>query len=638
MADFDILVPARTRTTFDGGKNNKFEKHLILDNESPDCLNVVFENGAVETRPGMSKFNTQAVGTFVGDGLYTRTSRAGVESLCGWWNGSLYVASGTTFNTIASAQSIFTAGVRVAAAEYENYLFFGNGTTPYKYAAGDFTRHEVLAPTQTMSVASTAVGVLSGEYLYKLTNVNSALVESDVGPVTVTFNAATAQLTISSIPTAPASHGIIARRLYRTKASSFATYFRVTTINDNTTTSVVDNTADGSLGVAAPTDQGGPPNYSVILAHQNRLWCNDASEPNLVWYSNIDSTAPNPYGFASANFIPVGDDSGDTVKGLAVHDNGVLVFTTRSVFLIYLEDPETPSTWRPVKLRSSFGSICPFALPSYDNKVMFPAFQNTKLAGVAEISGDAVDPEATLLTVSVAGSYLKSDRIEPDMFLLQETYMPRASSVVYRNKVYFTFPYGEAQTTNNRIYVYDFGISNLAKKQQASWVPWTGMTAEQFAVYGGKLYYQNSTATGFVYEMLKEGQFSDDGAAINSYLWTKEFSGLPGDEQNFKDFRYTNILYEKSGDYFMDLTYRVDSDLGDGNTISVDLNPGGSLWGTMVWGRDNWGGGNENGEDRVYLGQLRGKRIQFKFSNQNTLNQKFKIIGQQFSYNRGGRR
>lgn len=637
MADFDILIPAKNRQTFDGGKNNKYEKHLIQDNESPDCLNVVFENGAVETRPGSSKFNTASVGSFAGDGLYTRSDNSGVESLCAWWNGSLYVASGTTFITIPSAQSIFTAGVRVAAAEYENYLFFGNGTTPYKYN-GDFTRHEVLAPTQTMSVASTAVGVLTGDYLYKLTNVNSALVESDVGPVTVTFNAATAQLTVSSIPTAPASHGIIARRLYRTKASSFATYFRVTTINDNTTTSVVDNTADTALGAEAPRDQGSPPNYSVILMHQNRLWCNDTSETNLVWYSNIDSTGPNPYGFAAENFIAVGDNSGDLVRGLAVHDNGVLAFTNKSVYLIYLEDPESPSTWRPVKLRSSYGSNSPFALPSFNNKVLFPALQNTRLSGFGAISGDAVDPEATLLTVSVAGSDLKSDRIEPDVFLMPETAMTRASAITFKNKIYMTVAYGDGVTRNNRIYVYDFGISNLSKQQEASWVPWSGMTAEQFAVYGGKLYYQSSDEVGHVYEMLKEGQFNDDGAAINSYIWTKEFSGAPGDEQTFKDFRYTNILYEKSGDWSMNLTYRVDSDLGDGNTIAVDLNPGGSLWGSAVLGRDNWGGGNENGEDRIYLGQLRGKRIQFKYSNQNTINQKFKTIGMQYSYNRKGRR
>ncbi len=119
---------------------------------------------------------------------------------------------------------------------------------------------------------------------------------------------------------------------------------------------------------------------------------------------------------------------------------------------------------------------------------------------------------------------------------------------------------------------------------------------------------------------------------------TKEFPGVPGDEQWFKDFREFNLLYEKAGGYFMDVFYKADSDSGDGNRLQIDLDPGGSLWGVMIWGIDLWGGGNDAGEEKISLGQLRGKRIQFRFSNQNVANQKFKIYGLQFSYNKKGRR
>jgi hypothetical protein len=233
---------------------------------------------------------------------------------------------------------------------------------------------------------------------------------------------------------------------------------------------------------------------------------------------------------------------------------------------------------------------------------------------------------------------MKSERIQPDVFNFNDIYVDRISSMVFQNKAYITVTYGDTATANNRIYVFDFSIANLSKKQAFSWIPWTGLTAEQFSIYGGKLYYQSSAAVGHVYEMNVTGQYSDDGVAINSYFYTKEFSGVPGDEQQQKDFRYVNLLYEKAGGYFMNLTYRVDSDSGEGNTLAISLDPGGSLWGTMVWGVDDWGAGAAEGEERIFLGQLRGKRIQFKFSNQNTVNQKFKIIGEQFSYNRKGRR
>lgn len=636
MADFDVLYPAHKKLTFDGGKNSKYEIQLLPDNESPDCLNVSFEDGAVETRAGSTKVNTASVGSFVGHGLYTKHDRSGAESMCAWWNGTLYVMSGTSFHAIASSVSIFTAGVRVAASEYENYIFFGNGgTLPYKYAAGDFTRHGVYPPASAPTLASNSTGALSaGTYVYKVTYVNTALVEGDLGPESNSFvvSAGGGQINLTSVPTGAQSYGVARRKIYRAYVSA-PTFSLVTTINDNSTTTYTDNTANNLLGASAPTDAGVPPLYSTIINHQNRLFCNDTANPQLVWYSELDT----PYTFKSTSFIRVGDDSGDLVRCFGIHDNGLVVFTDASAYLIYMPS-EDPTDWVRVKLRTSYGSKSPFGFFSYNNKLMHPAMQNSKLVGFAALSGDAVEPEATLLTVTAAGSDMKSDRIEPDVFEIQSTAYDHISSIVYKNRAYISVTYGSSATANNRVYIFDFSRSNLAKKQEASWVPWTGINAEQFCVFGGNLYYISSTANGFVYRADREGVYSDDSSAIDSYLWTKEYAGQPGHEQFVKDFRYVNILYEKSGAYFMDLTYRVDSDRGSGSTVSINLNPGGSLWGTMVWGVDNWGGGNNQGEERIYLGQLRGKRIQFKFANQNTADQKFKVIGMQIAYNLKGRR
>jgi hypothetical protein len=639
MADFDVLYPARKKIQFDGGKNSKYQVQLIDDNESPDCLNVRFEQGAVETRGGTSKLNTATVGSLSADGLYTRHDRSGTESMCAWFAGSLYVVSGTSFHVIPSATSIYTAGQRVGSTEYENYIFFGNGgTLAYKYASGDFTRHGVYPPISAPALASNSTGALSaGTYVYKTTYVNSALVEGDVGLESNSFavSAGGGQINVSSIPTGALSYGVARRKLYRSyySGATWSTFALVTTINDNSTTTYTDNIANSALGADAPTDQGVPPLYSTIITHQNRLFCNDTANPQLVWYSELDT----PYTFEAANFIRVGDDSGDLVRSFAVHDNGLVVFTDNSAYMIYMPTQD-PSGWSLQKLRSSYGSKSPFGNFSYENKIMFPAVQNTKLVGFAAIEGNGVDPEATLLTVSAAGSEMKSDRIEPDIFNIQTTPIARISSIVFKNKAFISVTYESPNTTNNRVYTFDFSIGNLSKNQKFAWSPDTGTKAEQFCVFGGSLYYQAADSTGYVYRMEIDDTFSDAGTAINSYYWTKEFYGLPGHEQYVKDFRYVNILYSTVGAYFMNFTYRVDSDKGDGNTITIDLDPGGSLWGTMVWGVDNWGGGTNQREERIYLGQLRGKRVQFKFSNQNVVSQGYKIIGMQIAYNIKGKR
>ena len=156
---FRKIYPGSGRTLLDGGLDNKFEKSIIPDNESPDCANVVFTNGSVGTREGNSKLNTASVGSFVFDGVYTRRDNAGAETMIAFANGTAYSLAGTSFTTIGSAQSVFTAGQRVAGTQFQNHLFMGNGgVIPYKYNGTDFTRHGVFPPTKTMKAASAGTG------------------------------------------------------------------------------------------------------------------------------------------------------------------------------------------------------------------------------------------------------------------------------------------------------------------------------------------------------------------------------------------------------------------------------------------------------------------------------------------------
>jgi hypothetical protein len=638
MSQFRRIYPQKESVLFDGGLNNKFERSIIADNESPDCANVIFNNGAVETRPGWSKLNTAAVGSFVGDGLYTRNARDGSETMVAFWGGSAWYLAGTSFTTIGSAQSVFTAGVRFGAAQDENYLFAGNGgVLPYKWDGTYFTRHGVYPPTTTCTVASNGVGNLtaSGEYTYKVTYVNTNLVESDLGPISTTFVISTTsgQNTVSNIPTAPQSFGVSHRYLYR-KGGAVTSYKRVTTIADNTTTSYNDNVADASLGATGPSDNGVPPKYNAIIYHpgQNRLFMNDTANPNYVVWTEVGQ----PYTVATTNFKIIGDNTSDLVKGFAIFDNSLIVFCENSITIGYM--PSTTTTdWRWIVSRSPYGSKSPYAVINYQNKILFPAVQNDLLVGFAGFAGDTVEPSSSLLTVSAAGSDTKSDRIEPDIFNVQTTYLGNISSIVYKNKAYIALTYGSGNTRNNRFYTFDFSLSNLKKSQKESWVPNTGLAPAQFTIYGGNIYFQSANAVGFVYKQ-ESSVYGDDGAAIDSYYWTKEFAGYSNEINYQKDFRYANFLVENSGAYYMNLTYRVDSDTGGGDAKQVSLDPGGSLWGTMVWGRDTWGGGTSQKEYRQFLGTARGKRIQFKFSNQNTVNQKFKVYRLNFAYNVKGYR
>jgi hypothetical protein len=619
--------------TMDGGLSSNFPRSVIADNESPDCLNVVFEDGTVATREGTTLLNTTAVGSFTGDGLYTRHDDDGSETMVAFWDGTAFALTGTsTFTTIASAQSVFTAGTRISASEYENHLFTGNGAAiPYKYNGTDWTRHGIYPPTATMTAATNSGGTLTGDYQYKLTFVNSNLVESDVGPVTATFTAASEDIAITSIPVGVQSFGVSTRKLYRTEAGG-TTFKLLATLNDNTTSSYTDNISDSALGADAPTDQGVPPTYDSIAYLQDRLFVNDPGNKNLVWYSEL----ANPYVFKSTNFLRIGDKSGKNVEGIVAYNNGIVVSTMDSMELIYMPDT-TPGNWVKIVLRVPFGSKSRFALQPFQDRLIFPALQSGKFVGVGSIVGSSIEPDATFLTVLTAGGELISQKIEDQMFTVVDGQVKNFSSIAFKNRVYITLTYTSGGTKNDRVYVLNYNIDNLSKVQKFSWVPWTGMNAVQFTVYDNKLYYVDANATGRVFRML-DGTYNDNSAAIDSYYWTKEFNGFKGDENFMKDHRFLNFLVENSGAWKMDVLARTDSDKGDGDVHEVDLDPGSNLWGTLVFGTDNWGGGADEKDVKLFLGSLRGKRVQFKFTNQNTADQKFKVHWIKHAYNRKGYR
>ena len=88
----------------------------------------------------------------------------------------------------------------------------------------------------------------------------------------------------------------------------------------------------------------------------------------------------------------------------------------------------------------------------------------------------------------------------------------------------------------------------------------------------------------------------------------------------------------------MNMYTKTDSYIGDGSLSTIYLDPGSSVYGTAVYGIDNYDPGKRIAEYKIPVGGYKGKRIQFKFTNQNTANQKFKLVGMTLSYNLRGKR
>jgi hypothetical protein len=121
------------------------------------------------------------------------------------------------------------------------------------------------ATTPTTALAAAGAGLLSnGVYKYKVTFVTAAgesLPSSASAGTTVADFTTNGKIALSAIPVGVA--GVVARKIYRTIHDG-ATYLFLAQINDNTTATYTDNTADASLGIAAPTTSTAAGDASVV--------------------------------------------------------------------------------------------------------------------------------------------------------------------------------------------------------------------------------------------------------------------------------------------------------------------------------------------------------------------------------------
>lgn len=599
---------------FDGGLNTNDSPSKVSPFDSPDCLNVVFDTeGAIVTRNGTNSFNTQTIGTFAVDGQISFN-----QTMFAWAGGSMYRMSGTTAVTIPSAQNKYTAGNKVAAVIYQGLLFSSDGANgPWKYDGSNFYNMGIVSPSATTGSGTSAGSIATGTYFYKVSNVNSQAVEGQCGSVSAGVTlATTSTIGLTQVPVGSSLAGVDKRRLYRATSTS-GPFRRVGEISDNTTTTFADTTANEQEGVDELEDGNPPTTFNTIHLHQERLFFDDASNKSLLRYTNYT----NPFISNVENFEPINNRDGEDILAISDQDNFVTIFKNNNNFAIQTTDPSDDLTWIKYMSPSNLGIVGPRAFAKVQNGIAFIGRQNNRITGLHLLTGIQVieTSDGRLRTETI------SRKIEPTILTgMDSSFWQNIAITTYQNRLYITFtPTG--QTKNKKILWFD--LNRIGDKgQPGSWSLWDGIELNTFAVHNGLLYGGGSAATGQLYQ-LETSTYNDSGVAINSYFWTKEIGGEDEGELDsyIKDFRQVYIWHGRVGNYNMNVRYRLDGDTGNGLAATINLNATTSNWGTMIWGVNSWGGTRSDFENRIPLSRLLGKRIQFRFDNQNAVNQSFKV-------------
>ena len=170
-------------------------------------------------------------------------------------------------------------------------------TTNTLNLSGNINLNKVSAPTTgptTTVVAGTTLGI--GNYYYVVSFVTPSG-QTSYGPATLaTTTSGNQAVNLTAIPTSP-SNLVTARDIYRTDVNGLSSgpFYLLTTINDNTTTTYSDTTADSSLGVAG-SDINNSANLQVNGS--NVLTVSNISANTAVGINNLQVNTTGYYNTA----------------------------------------------------------------------------------------------------------------------------------------------------------------------------------------------------------------------------------------------------------------------------------------------------------------------------------------------------
>lgn len=582
-------------SVFDGGLNTKSIEFNLALNQSPKMFGFVFDDyGALKVSNGIKTHNSTLIATFPIDGLYSfkpSTMSALLLAVCG---GNAYVLTGTATTPvlIGSSTSLLTQNIPCEIIATQELAFFSNGIQqPYKFNGNEFTRAGISAPAQALSAFSNAAGGnLTGAYTYVYAGVNSYSAEGDYAGTAPSITVTTAQVRVTNIPTAPASHGINSWNVYRNTANAAGIYWKVTAVT-NGVTSFTDNVADSGLVTAASTDQGYLRKFKFMVPYAGRLW---GTVEDLLWYSEINQ----PEEFPSTNFIRVGRGDGMNISAIASFKGMVVVSKSdyngkTAVYQLLIGDSVSfsdPENWYLNKLSDYGGAESQRACIPYSTYLMLFnrngafAFDGTGPSAVAAETGSGKFLADTI-----------SQNIEDDLkpsSLANQGLLRGAAAVNWKNKVWLSIDkarrggssIGLTQVVNSDIYIFDYTRISNSDRKGGAWsylMDTDDLSARQFvsqfAIHEGRLfggdsgYLDLTNQTGYIYEL----DISDPGASSGSVNWkgiyyTAHIHGDKGHESLWKDFRYVFITC--SGQGTLNVYYKVDGEAATASSLGFTGN------------------------------------------------------------------
>jgi hypothetical protein len=317
----------------------------------------------------------------------------------------------------------------------------------------------------TATVAGTGTtGTLTGSYTYIVTFASDQGEESDASSPSNQVVVSGQQVALSDIPIGDSR--TVARNVYRT-GGALTTYYLITTISDNVTTTYNDNITDLAAlteGVILPgATPGDTPNtrlgsglYKYPAYHYDRVfWANQTpgSQNQIIWSKPL-----NGFAYPASNSLNVGDSK--PITGLISLFGMLFIIKTDSIWQLLGTDENSFSLSQTL---SPVGTDQPFTIVPLSNRIIF-----SNARGIWAFNGYT----STKITSKLDPWFRQEDRTNVSIFgvngfhpieVVNTSVTDNFCGVVTPQEYYLS--YAEAgQATNNAILVIDLNSGQITKR------------------------------------------------------------------------------------------------------------------------------------------------------------------------------
>lgn len=324
---------------------------------------------------------------------------------------------------------------------------------------------------------------------------------------------------------------------------------------------------DGSSALSSVTTANNP---SFVFVHNNRLFVNDPTEPNRIWYSEslLDTGL-------TVNYIDLRTRSDDKINGGLSFGGNIILLTRYNIIIIA---GKTPSVYEQYRIETFEGCLAEKSVVSFGGEFYYLGEH-----GLYRCNGAlSVDVSAPVKDVLDSVSFAE-----------------KAKAIATKYKDFYIIT---MKNIHDRYVTLFFNVKNNYFIKSSSLTPAAFGVLGGGSQQGGLLFSRHGS--NFLY--IFDNSNSYDGEEVDGRIQTKEF--------DFGDGIYTKLIQDLSVVCYGTETLKVDIVHDSGvDSYTMDLSEysfGSSVWGTGVWGSGTWGIGRAK-PIRVPIKPIRSKTFSF---------------------------